>query len=219
MRLQLTLILFLILYSLRALSVGCPSLSEAQIILNLSLKYPLVVKSVVPFPSFNSCKISTESGETFFLSRDKKFLIEGTIINIPKVKFPKEDLSLFKRKALFSLGKGEDIFVFTNPFCKVCRKNKKLLVNLLEKYRVNVIPLGFKGDEFKAAVSSYCLDLNEKNFFSLHRIKLCDEGKLKVWSISDKFKKIGITGTPIVVTSDGSIFIGVDGIRELLRKN
>ncbi len=188
-------------------------------ILNLSLKYPLVVKSVVPLPSFNSCKISTESGEIFFVSRDKKFLIEGTIINIPKVKFPKKDLTFFRKKSLFSLGKGKEIFVFTNPFCEACRKNKKLLMNLSEKYRVNVIPLGFKGDEFKAAVSSYCLDLNEEKFFKLHKLKLCDEGKLKVWSISDKFKKIGITGTPIVVTSDGSTFIGIDGIRELLRKN
>jgi protein-disulfide isomerase len=199
-------------------SADCPSLPRVRAVLNKTLGISVTVKSVKEVPQFNSCMVKTLSGETFFFSKDGKYLIEGLLLKVPELKFNEKELRFFKRKTLFSIGKGKkEIFLFTNPACEACKKNRELLFKLSNRFKIRIIPLGFKGKEFKAAVSAYCLQLRGRNFFNVRKFKVCDEGKLKVWSIADKFKKMGITGTPVAVLQDGRILIGVKEIKELLQ--
>jgi len=210
--------LWLMLFSVMPCYSECPSIPRIQVLLNRTLGILTQIKEVKELPSFNSCMVKTASGETLFLSNDGKYLIEGILVRIPSLKFGERELQFFKEKTLFRLGKGKkEIFLFTNPLCEACRKNRKLLAELSRRYEIYVIPLGFKGKEFKAAVSAYCMKLKGKAFFNEKELKVCDEGKLKVWSIADKFKRMGITGTPVAVLPSGKVLIGVEEIRKLVQ--
>jgi len=204
----------------KASSLECPSVSEAEVLLNLTFKFPFVVRSVRPMEVFNSCEIETSSGERFWLSADKKLIIEGAIFKVPDLRFSSADLKVFKKFALFSFGNGREVFLFTNPLCDACRKNRRFLKEISKRFRVYVIPVGFDGREFKAAVSAYCLKLGKGNFFTLTEFKMCDSGKLKVWSVVDRLKRLGITGIPAAVLDNGTVLVGIENIkRNLLKLN
>ena len=198
----------------------CPSVPEVQSILNRVLEFPVVVKSVSSLKPFNACRVETASGDTFFLSQDRRFLIEGVLLKVPPLKVSKREFDFFKEKALFSVGRGRELLVFTNPMCKACRENGELLKELERKFKVYFVPLGFNREEFEAAVASYCEKAVGRKFFSLKPpFKLCSSGKLKVWSVEDKFKKMGITGTPVFITDEGNVIVGVDGLKRFLSHN
>lgn len=216
-------LIFMVLFLFWATSLfasECPSAPEVQSILNRVLKFPVIVKSVSFLKSFNACRVETASGDTFFISQDRRFLIEGVLLEVPPLRVSKKDFDFFKGKALFSVGRGRELLVFTNPMCKACRENRELLKKLEGKFRMYFIPLGFSGEEFKAAVVSYCENATGEKFFNLNPpFKLCALGKLKVWSVEDKFKRLGITGTPVFITDEGNVIVGVDGLKRFLSHN
>lgn len=208
------------LWSTSLFGSECPSVPEVQTILNRVLKFPVAVKSVSYVKSFNACRIETDASDTFFLSADGRFLIEGILLRVPQLKISKDEFEFFKSKALFSVGRGEELLVFTNPMCKACRENRELLAELEKRFKLYFIPLGFDGKEFKAAVASYCENAVGSKFFRLKPpFKLCSLGKLKVWSVEDRFRKMGITGTPVFVTSRGEVIVGVAGLKRFLSHN
>ena len=210
----------LFLWSTALFGAECPSIPEVQSILNRVLKFPVAVKSVVFLKPFNACRVDTASGDTFFLSKDGRFLIEGVLLEVPSLRVSEKEFNFFKGKALFSVGRGEELIVFTNPMCKACRENRELLSKLEKRFRLYFVPLGFDGEEFKAAVASYCENAVGNEFFRLKPpFKLCSLGKLKVWSVEDKLKKLGITGTPVFITEDGKVIVGVDGLKRFLSQN
>ena len=213
-------ILLVFLSATSVMASPCPSVPEVQSILNRVLNFPVTVKSVSYVKSFNACRLDTNSNDTFFLSRDGRFLIEGVIIKVPQLKVSKREFKFFKDKSLFSTGNGRDLLVFTNPLCEACKENEKLLAKLKDKFKIYFIPLGFEGEEFKAAVASYCENASGSKFFELvPPFKLCNYGKLKVWSVEDKFKKLGITGTPVFITDDGTVIVGIDAFKRFLSQN
>ena len=198
----------------------CPSPAEVQPILNRVLEFPVVVKSVSYVKPFNACEVKTASGDTYFLSKDGRFLIEGVLVEVPPLRISKKEFEFFKEKALFSEGSGRELLVFTNPMCEACRENRELLQKLKKRFRLYFVPLGFEGKEFEAAVASYCENATGEKFFKLKPpFNLCSLGKLKVWSVSDKFKKMGITGTPVFITDDGKVIVGVDALKRFLSQN
>ena len=198
----------------------CPSPAEVQPILNRVLRFPVVVKSVSYLKPFNACEVKTASGDTYFLSKDGRFLIEGVLVEVPPLRISRKEFELFKEKALFSEGSGRELLVFTNPMCEACRENRELLQKLKNRFRLYFVPVGFEGKEFEAAVASYCEKATGERFFNLKPpFNLCSLGKLKVWSVSDKFKKMGITGTPVFITNDGKVIVGVDALKRFLSQN
>ncbi|RUM42675.1 MAG: hypothetical protein DSY35_04940 [Desulfurobacterium sp.] len=217
MKVKPLLPIFAVLFSYSAsFAQNCPTLSEVQSILNRTLKTPFTAISVEPAESFSACQVKTAEGETFFLSLDKKFLIEGFLTEIPPLKISKEDYLKLKKNVLFSVGKGEEIIVITNPICNACRKNRKKLKSLAEKVKLAFVPAAFDREEEKAAVDAVCRKKDAQNFFEVQNPLLtCDTGKLKVWTVSDTLKKYGITGTPVFILPDRSVVIG---ILELSRK-
>ena len=199
---------------------SCPSTPEIQSILNRVLKFPVAVKSVSYVEPFNACKVETDTGDTFFLSTDGRFIIEGVLLEVPPLRVSRKEFEFFKGKALFSAGRGRELLVFTNPMCEACRRNRELLKDLERKFRIYFVPLGFKGEEFKAAVASYCENATGEKFFKLKPpFRLCSSGKLKVWSVSDRFRKMGITGTPVFITEDGRVMVGMESFKRFLSQN
>ena len=217
---RIVTVLLLFLCATSVMASPCPSVPEVQSILNRVLKFPVTVKSITYVKSFNACRLDTNSNDTFFLSRDGRLLIEGVLIKVPQLRISRREFEFFKSKSLFFTGKGRPLLVFTNPLCEACRENEKLLAKLKGRFKIYFIPLGFDGEEFKAAVASYCEKASGSKFFQLTPpFKLCNYGKLRVWSVEDKFKKLGITGTPVFITDNGTIIVGIDAFKRFLSQN
>ena len=191
----------------------CPPFPKAQWVINQVSKGTFTVEKLIPLKEFNACEIKT-NGETFFLSKNGREIIEGILLKVPKVKINRKDLEILKRNVLFKTGNGkETVIVATNPLCKACRKNLKKIKKLTDRYIIEVIPVGFTKEEEKAAIDAYCRKKNFKNFFKIPKtFSGCDKGKLKEWTVKDIMKKYGITGTPVFIFPDGSFKLGVENL-------
>ena len=188
MKFKILLLAFIVSFS--SYAQNCPSVAEVQSILNRTLKATFTVVSVEPIKSFLACKVKTAEGETFLLSLDKKFLIEGFLVKVPPLVISKEDYLKLRKNVLFSLGKGKEIIVVTNPICDACRQNRKKLKELVEKVKLSFVPAGFDKEEEKVAVDAVCKKKDAQNFFEIqHPLLTCDRGKLRVWTVSGSLKK------------------------------
>ncbi len=197
---------------------GCLSIAEAQAILNRTIKTVLKVKQISPVDSFNACKIETEEGETFFLSGDGRYLIEGVLVKVPPLTLSPDEVEKLKKDVLFYVGNGKEVLVVTNPLCSVCRKNRTLLKSLSRSFRFGFVPAGFSKEEELAAIDAVCRKKSQDNFFETPaEPKLCDRGKLKVWEVSDLLKRHGITGTPVFVFPNGKVAVGIDEFFEVAK--
>ena len=190
----------------------CPPFSKAQWIITRISKGTLSVKSLKPVKDFNACEITTTGGETFFLSKDGKKLLEGVLLKVPELKVSKKDYRVLKSNVLFFAGRGKElVLVATNPLCEACRSHRKELKKLLTKYKIGFIPVGFNRREEIAAIDAFCRRKNLRNFFNLPRKwRVCDSGKLKVWTVEDVLKKYGVTGTPVFILPDGKVRLGLE---------
>ncbi len=198
---------------------GCPSREEASLILSRINQTPTVAVEVKPLPQFNCCQVKTETGDTFFISESRRWVIEGILLKVPQVVVKEEDRERLRERALFEVGKGEELIVLTNPLCRACRENREKLRELSKRFRLIFVPVGFEGEEFEAAVDSYCRKKGEAEFFKVTKpFKVCDEGKLKVWSSQSILKKYGITVTPTFILPDGRALIGIEELKKELQK-
>jgi len=217
MKFKILLLAFIVSFS--SYAQNCPSVAEVQSILNRTLKATFTVVSVEPIKSFLACKVKTAEGETFLLSLDKKFLIEGFLVKVPPLVISKEDYLKLRKNVLFSLGKGKEIIVVTNPICDACRQNRKKLKELVEKVKLSFVPAGFDKEEEKVAVDAVCKKKDAQNFFEIqHPLLTCDRGKLRVWTVSDTLKKYGITGTPVFIFPDRSVVVGISEFFQRIRQ-
>lgn len=206
-----------VLISLSTALGECISKGEASLLISRILKVPTVVKEVKEIKEFNACMAKTESGETFFISRDKREIIEGILIKVPTPKLTEREIKVIKERALFSVGIGEPLIVITNPLCRVCRKNRRELFKLSRKFKVYIVPVGFSGKEFLSSVDAYCRKKGLRDFFKEDEFKVCSEGKLKVWTVSRILKEKGLTATPLFILPKGKVLIGEEGLKELLK--
>ena len=194
---------------------GCPSPQEASVILSRLTRTVVAAVEVKPLPQFNACKVKTESGDTFFISADRRWVIEGILLKIPQVIIKEEDRERLIKRALFKVGRGEPLIVLTNPLCRACSENREKIGELSKRFTLIFVPVGFEGEEFEAAVDAYCRKKSPEEFFKVEKpFKVCDRGKLRVWSSQDILKKYGITATPTFILPDGRALVGIE---ELLR--
>jgi thiol:disulfide interchange protein DsbC len=201
---------------------GCPSAQEASYIVSQVTKTPLVVELVKELPQFNACMVKTDSGESFFISKDRKWVIEGILVKVPQAKLSEEDYKKLLKKALFTVGSGkEPLIVLTNPLCKACKENRERLRELLTKFKLYFVPVGFEGKEFDSAVLAYCKKVNFKEFFKVKEPLEpgCDLGKLKVWSIADLLKKYRVTATPVFIPPSRELLVGVQELSRFVRES
>ncbi len=195
----------------------CISRGEASLLISRVSKVPTVVKEIKEVKAFNACMAETLSGETFFISQNRKEIIEGVLIKVPTPKLNREELELIKDRALFSVGKGKPLIVITNPLCRVCRENREKLFKLSRKFKVYVVPVGFRGKEFLSSVDAYCRKKGPRDFFKEDKLKVCSEGKLKVWTVSRILEEKGLTATPLFILPEGKVLLGKEGLKEVLK--
>lgn len=195
----------------------CISKGEASLLISRVLKVPTVVKEVKEVKAFNACMAETDSGETYFISQNRSEIIEGVLIKVPQPKLNRKELEVIKKRALFSIGKGKPLIVITNPLCRVCRENRKKLFKLSKKFKVYVVPVGFSGKEFLSSVDAYCRKKGPRDFFKEGKLKVCNEGKLKVWTVSRILEEKGLTATPLFILPEGKVLIGEEGLKEVLK--
>jgi len=176
-----------------------------------------VISKVEPVPQFNACKAVGGGGESYFISKDREWIIEGILVKAATLKVSPEDAEKLRKRALFSVGSGEPIIVITNPLCKACRENRELITKLSRKYKLFFVPAGFDPKGFKASVDAYCRGKSLKDFFEIPpQWKVCDEGKLKVWTNNDILKKYSLTATPIFILPSGEIAVGIGELKAKL---
>ena len=205
------IVLLYLLFSLKANAGLCPDITTAQSVIDRIVKAPLIVRNVKPLPSFNACEVETESGETFFLSRDGDFLIEGILIKVKKPKLLNNELSILNRNVVYSFGRFNNyVIVVTNPDCKACKRDKEMLKQFLKnRVSVRVVFAAFNKREFNDAVSAICNNVSFRNMFKPMKKNICDIGKLRVWEVSDILKRHGITGTPVTIFRNGNLRLGL----------
>ena len=86
--------------------------------------------------------------DEIYLTKDKKFIISGTVVNVSnemQVSAP-VDLSITKDKEAFVYGNGKDEYVlFTDPECPFCKKFESYLPEIKDKVKIRVFfyPLDF----------------------------------------------------------------------------
>ncbi len=195
---------------------SCPDAGIVQGMIFKTLQVPLTVMSVKEENEL-FCKIQTAEGETLFITKDGKYLIEGSLYQAKYPKLSKEEFELLKNKAIFTLGKGkEPIVVITNPLCEACRKyGRKVFSVLSEKYKIYVVSAGFNKKSEVYAIDSYCNRKEPSSFFNLpSKPLLCESGKLRVWSVKKVLERHGLYGTPIFIFENGVVKLGVSWILE-----
>ncbi|MEO2068397.1 MAG: hypothetical protein ABGX27_02680 [Desulfurobacteriaceae bacterium] len=211
----LTLTAFLLLTN--GTFAECPSLPKVQSILNRISKAQLVVKEVEEVKDFPLCKVKTVEGETFFLSLNEKYLIEGILLRVPPLVLSKKEYKILKRNVILSVGKGPEILVITNPLCKVCKKNKGKLLKLSKRFKISFVMVGFKKEEVNAAADVICTKRSINTLFKTKdNLKVCDLGKLKAWTVAEILKRYGITGAPIFVFPDRKVAVGIKDFESML---
>ena len=177
--------------------------------------------------------------EPIYVTEDGNFFIYGDIykININSISNI-TDLEISKRRSLIlsnlkpselisfkSKNEKYSVTIFTDVDCGYCRK----LHNQIEEYNKLGITVNYAAfprsgigtDSFSKMVSAWCSD-NTK--LSLTRLKnnievaanFCDNQPVsKHYAIG---KKLGVTGTPAILSSDGSLMPGYLSPEDLLTK-
>jgi len=179
---------------------------------------------VEPKEDFYIVMIKGERRGQFFITKDKRYAIFGSILDLKKKKniigdFP-INKDLIKKGVAFTYGSGnKDIYLVTDPQCPYCRmlENKKGDM-LLKKYRIHVIlyPLPFhqyakpmteyilagKNDIERAARMRRVLKgSNEwKNFHPSNKEK--KEIQEKMTEMQKAVNELGAQGTPTIYDSN-----------------
>jgi len=208
----------------QAFSAECPTVGDAQSILNRTLKTPFTVKSVEKSKVEGLCRIDTQEGETFFTDREKRYLIEGVVTEIPQLSFSEEEVKRFKNLTAFRVGNsGRTVYIIADPSCSVCREKAERVKELL-RYGFSasfvLAPITHEGKGFKSAVSIIC-DRKGLSAFSSGYVShnICDAGKLKTWSVTDMLKRKGITSVPLFITEDGRVYRRMDDLIRAVRSS
>lgn len=142
---------------------------------------------------------------------NRKHLIEGISIDVPLLLISKKDYQTLKRNVLFSVGKGPELIVVTNPLCKACLRNQEKIDKLKGRFKLSFVMAGFSEKEIRGAIDAVCRKKSLLNLFKPKKFfKTCDLGKLKVWTVSDIMKRYGITGTPVFIFPDRTVTVGMD---------
>ena len=153
------------------------------------------------------------------------------IENITDLDVAKRRLSLMKdikKEGLISFEAEDQIFditVFTDVDCGYCRKLHKQIIeynNLGISIRYAAFPRSGLGSEtFTKMVGAWCSEDTKTVLTSLKdgkepRLEFCESQPVaKHYAIG---KKLGITGTPAIITNDGELLPGYYSPQDLLKK-
>jgi len=169
--------------------------------------------------------------DEIFLTKDKKYLITGDVINAKtssKLTIP-VDLSITKNKEAFVYGDGKDEFVlFTDPECIYCKKLESYLPQIKDKVKIRVFLFPLDFHENARDLSLYILSkkttkekINAMYEFNigddLSKIKNIKYSKTNLKKIEDKLeehlslgKTLNVKGTPAIFDKNGNSIVWVE---------
>ena len=176
-------------------------------------------------------KISAQGAkDEIFVTKDKKYVISGTVINSSngtQLKSP-VDLTPLKNKEAFIYGNGDkELILFTDPQCPYCKKFESYFEQIKDKVKIKVFfyPLDFHKEA--RDISKYILSQKTTKekidaFFEfeigddLTKIKNMKYSKSQNESLEkilDEHLKLGtnlgVQGTPALFDKDGNSIVWV----------
>ena len=177
--------------------------------------------------------------EPIYVTKDGNFFIYGDIykINIDSISNI-TDLEISKRRSIIlsnltsselisfkSKNEKYSVTVFTDVDCGYCRK----LHNQIEEYNKLGITINYAAfprsglgtDSFIKMVSAWCSENTKLSLTKLKNNKEVDANFCVNQPVSKHYaigKKLGVTGTPAIFSSDGRLFPGYLSPKDLLTK-
>ena len=177
--------------------------------------------------------------EPIYVTKDGNFFIYGDIykINIDSISNI-TDLEISKRRSIIlsnlksselisfkSKNEKYSVTVFTDVDCGYCRK----LHNQIEEYNNLGITINYAAfprsglgtDSFTKMVNAWCSDNTKLSLTRLKNNKEVDTNFCDNQPVSKHYaigKKLGVTGTPAIFTTDGSLIPGYLSPEDLLTK-
>lgn len=171
--------------------------------------------------------------DDIYLTKDKKYLIAGNVIDTSNGKsltIP-ADLNTLKNKEALTYGTGKDrYYLFTDPECPYCKQFESHLPKVKDKVDIKVFfyPLDFhknakdlsmyvmskktNDEKIKAMINN---DINNKDYINRKYTKKQEEELKKQLEVQMKIANyLKVRGTPAIFDKDGNSVVWV----ELLEK-
>ncbi len=199
----------------------CPSIKSVEKQVSGVFKKKIHVKAVYPIGIEGFCRVITAEAGNFFIDTQEKYLIQGLIFKLPDRKVDRDFLNFLRKAVDFKVGNGKKyIYVIVDPDCEACRNSRDKIKEFIKngiQLRFIVAPFSGKDAEEKA-YRLVCSHGGLQMFLSGHYAgRVCNEGKLKVWSVMDKLKAKGLVDTPIFILPDGKVYLGAENIKRILK--
>lgn len=169
--------------------------------------------------------------DEIFLTKDKKYIISGAVINTNnslQIKVP-VDLSILKGKEALTYGEGKDEYIlFTDLECPYCKKFESYLPMLKDKIKVKIFffPLDFHKNATDMSIYVMSKKSNQERVDAMFDLKL-DENLSNIknakytkeqWDkLSNKLNehlelgaKLNVQGTPSIFDNEGNSVVWVN---------
>ncbi len=217
---------------------GCPAPDKLKETLKILFsRQDFKIASVRPAPVAGLCEVIIEargSKKLTYVDASGRYLVVGRIIDIKARKDLTQErvtelnrLSPAKLKELenlvaFSVGKGPEIFLITDPDCPHCKRAERILLPLAQegKIKVKVILFPLEALHPKAKEKAVAIICDGKGLSALiegYQGKQCQKGLEKVEKAIATLPKLGIRATPTYIFPDGRMISGVLNAEQLLR--
>lgn len=200
--------------------------NELEKLENLELLKRAQIKVIKGFDNGSLYLLNIEvkgNADQVYLTKDKKFLIAGDVINTStgeRVSIP-VDMTITKGKEAFTFGTGEDEFVlFTDPECPYCKKFESYFPQISDKVKIRVFYFPLSMHENAKDISLFNMSKKtldekikammntDKNSVDFKNRKY-EKGELEkleahLQSQLDVAMKLNVQGTPAVFDKNGN---------------
>jgi thiol:disulfide interchange protein DsbC len=190
----------------------------------------IVVKNVEPSPIDNLYLISLQDGQQVYVTADGKFFLVGDLMEIQKdklvnvteaAKSGERAIALAALKPKDSIvfpatgGKKATIYVFTDVDCGYCQKLHHEIAEY-NKLGIDVHYLAFpragiNSESYRKIASAWCADNRQAAFTKLTNREPIPENVCAGNPVAEQYKlgqKLGVNGTPAILTSEGRMIPG-----------
>lgn len=175
------------------------------------------------------------NSDTVFITKDKKYLIAGNVIDINTGKTlaaPITNLDIAKGKESYVFGSGKkEYYIFTDPECPFCKELEKYLPQIEKDVKLNIFyfPL-LRLHPNARELAKFQLSLKDKNQNVLENLakttsdadygarsytpeisKILDEKLDEQQKIGETF---GVRGTPMIINAKGEMMNWVEFLNE-----
>jgi len=223
----------LILFNDCKQSKACPSEDKIKACVKELIPQEFKVESVQMLKDIPGlCEVVIKVGAqplVFYIDKSANYVLTGNLISLANkknitrerqqefMKLSQKQLKELEKYTDFTFGEkssGKFIYKFTDPDCPFCKRSEPIVEKWAKEkgveVRVILFPLPIHPDAFPKSVSLICDKKGWEEYKSGYRsANQCEYGKRKVEENLALGEKIGISGTPTFVGSNGRIHVGL----------